>query len=82
MPETSLSKTEVEKVFVCAANGLGINVTLDAVDILPERSVYRICCHDAFGPIPQIEVPYSNERDYIFDRVTLELERLNLEIGC
>ena len=81
MSQQLLSKKQVEEMFVRAATGLGVNVTLDNVDTLPERCVYRICCHDSFGPIPYIEVSYSNDVDYVFDRVSLTLERLYLDIG-
>jgi hypothetical protein len=76
-----LGKSEVEEMFVRAATGLGVKVILDTVDLLPERSVYRICCHDSFGPIPYIEVSYADDRDYVFDRVSLTLERLYLDVG-
>jgi len=72
---------EIEAVFNRVISSLGMNIILDKIEYLPEQLKYCLVCHDHGGQLPTIEIQYSDDDEYIFDRVSLYLERCCTDVG-
>jgi hypothetical protein len=73
-----LSEAEVEALFVGVTTVLCITIILDGVDRLPEG--YRICSHDSYGPLPDIEIDSTHNIEQVFDRICLSTARLGATV--
>ncbi len=68
----ALRPETIEKTFTDAVMDLKQVIVLDGVDILPERSGFRLRCHDLYGPLPEIVIKDSGD-------TFLDKERLGRE---
>jgi hypothetical protein len=74
----SLSKAEVEALFVQVTTALCVTTILDGVDRLPEG--YRIRSHDFYSPLPNIEIESTHDRAQALDRISLSVARLGATV--
>ena len=73
-----LSEAEVEALFIRVTAALFVTIILDGVDRLPEG--YRIRSHDSYGPLPDIEIDSTHNKEQVLDRICLSTARLGATV--
>jgi hypothetical protein len=67
---------EIEKVFVQVAIDLKEILVLDGIDQLSDPSRFRIRSNDLFGPLPEIIIQGTGDRDPVLDKIQNEAAKL------
>ena len=57
----ALHPATIEKTFTDAVMDLKEVIVLDGIDILPDKSGFRVRCHDLHGPLPEIAIEDSGD---------------------
>ena len=73
-----LSEAEIEALFIGITTALCVATILDGVDRLPEG--YRIRSHDSYGPLPDIEIDSTHNKEQVLDRICLNVARLGATV--
>jgi hypothetical protein len=72
----ALRPATIEKTFTDCITDLAEVIVLDAIDILPDETGFRVCCHDFHGPLPEVEIKDSGDTLVDKDRLGSELCKL------
>ncbi len=73
---STLQAQTIRQTFSNVIAGRRKQLTLDGIDALPQLPGFRIRSHDPYGPLPEIQIRDTGDREPILNAVKQEAARL------